>query len=100
MASELVPLGDHVLVIDKPQETTIDGIELPGNTKQQDMVFGMVVAVGTNATANVNQRDIIVYGPYAGKTIVIGGTEFRILKCGAIEGKLRELPTKADEAKV
>lgn len=87
----LIPLGDHVLVVDKPQETSLGGIELPGNVRQQEMLFGMVIAVGLGVSPQLKLGDVAIYGPYAGKTIVLGGQEFRILREGAVEGKLPPL---------
>jgi co-chaperonin GroES (HSP10) len=98
VAKTIIPLGKHVMVIDKPEETVIEGIELPSNVKQQDMTFGMVVSVGKEAPKEFKVRDIVVYGPYAGKTVLIGGSEFRILKYDAIEGFVGEddEPSKAN----
>lgn len=87
----LEPAGDLVLVVDNPRETTLEGISLPDNIKQQEMVFGTVVAVGPDAAIRTKKEDLICYGPYAGKTVVIEGIEFRLLREGQIEGYLRKI---------
>jgi co-chaperonin GroES (HSP10) len=89
MAKKMVePAGDHVIVIDVPRETTIDGISLPENEKQQEMLFGRVVFAGFLAL-NTAPEDLVMYGPYAGKFAIIDGVQFRIMKEGQIEAYLR-----------
>ena len=83
------PAGDRVLLVDNPNETTIDGITLPENVKQLEMVFGTVVAVGPDAAIHTHPEDRVCYGPYAGKTIVVEGIEFRLLREEQIEGYIR-----------
>lgn len=87
--SFLEPATDHVLVIDSPRETTIDGISMPDNMRQQEMVFGTVVFVGRLAT-ETKVEDRVGYGPYAGKGVVFNGVEFRLLRQGQIELYLRK----------
>lgn len=82
------PASDFVLVIDNPQETTITGIALPDNVRQQEMVYGFVVEPGPLATLT-KSKDRVMFGPYAGKTIVLEGVEFRLLRQGQIEAYLR-----------
>jgi co-chaperonin GroES (HSP10) len=81
----LQPATDHVLVVDMPEATTIDGIELPDETKQKEMVIGTVVYVGPLVSNLTKPADRILYGPYAGKTVVMQGAQFRLLKEGQIE---------------
>jgi co-chaperonin GroES (HSP10) len=85
----LEPASDHVLVVDMPQTTIIDGIEMPDNEKQKEMMFGTVVYVGPLAK-NTEPENRVVYGYYAGKTIVIQGVEFRLLLEGQIEAYIRQ----------
>jgi len=82
------PANDHLLVVDSPRETTLDGITLPDNVRQQEMVFGTVVFVGPLANAT-KPEDIACYGPYAGKTVVLDGVEFRLIREGQIEAYVR-----------
>ena len=84
----LEPGTDHVLVVDKDRSQTIDGITLPDNVKQQEMVFGYVVAVGPDCK-RAKDKDTICYGPYAGKNVVLEGCEFRIILEGQIEAWVR-----------
>jgi co-chaperonin GroES (HSP10) len=87
--SYLEPANDYVMVVDSPRETTIDGIIMPDNQKQQEMVFGTVIFVGPEALKTMPE-DRVCYGPYAGKTVVIDGVEFRIIRQGQIEGYIRK----------
>ena len=84
----LEPAGDHVLVVDTPRTTTIDGIDMPENERQKEILFGTVVFAGPLAPST-HPEDQVVYGPYAGKMIVLEGIEFRLLREGQIEGYLR-----------
>ena len=86
----LEPAGDHILAIDLIQATTIDGIELPDNQKQQEMVYGTVLFIGPDVTVRTKPQDQICYGPYAGKKVVLEGVEFRIIVEGQIEGYIRK----------
>lgn len=86
----LEPASDHVIVADMPRETTIDGIAMPENVRQQEMIFGVVVFVGPEAK-NTKAEDRVCYGPYAGKGIVMDGLEFRLLRQGQIEAYLRKV---------
>jgi co-chaperonin GroES (HSP10) len=83
------PATDQLLVVDSPREVSIDGIELPGNVRQQEMCFGTVVFVGPKTTAT-KPEDLVCYGPYAGKNVVIDGIEFRLLREGQIEAYIRK----------
>ena len=85
----LDPATDRVLVIDNARDTTIDGITLPENVKQQEMVYGTVVCVGPAAQATTHPKDIVCYGPYAGKPAVLDGVEFRIIREEHIEAYVR-----------
>jgi co-chaperonin GroES (HSP10) len=85
----LDPAGDHLLVVDNPRETTLDGIAMPDNVRQQEMAFGIVVFAGPLAL-NTKPTDLVCYGPYAGKTVVLDGVEFRIIVEGQIEAYVRK----------
>lgn len=90
MAKRLKMAGDHVLLLDLPHETTLDGITLPDNEKQQEMQFGKVVAVGPLAL-ETKEYDIVMIGPYAGKFAIVDGVQFRIVKQGQIESYVVEV---------
>jgi chaperonin GroES len=85
--TRLEPMGDYLLVADIPQNNTLGEISLPDNQRQQEMIFGFVVAVGPSCSA-LKEQDRICYGPYAGKNVIIEGIEFRLLREGQIEGKI------------
>ena len=84
----LQPANDFVMVVDGARETTLDGISLPDNVRQQEMVFGAVVFIGPLVN-NTKIFDRVIYGPYAGKTIVMDGVEYRLLREGQIEAYIR-----------
>lgn len=88
--SVLQPASDHVLVVDKDRTQTIDGITLPDNIRQQEMVFGVVVSAGPECKY-AKPEEIVCYGPYAGKTVAIEGIEFRLLREGQIEGRIIQI---------
>jgi len=85
--TRLEPMGDYLLVADVHQENTLGEISLPDNQRQQEMCFGFVVAVGPNCVI-LKPEDQVCYGPYAGKNIILAGTEFRLVREGQIEGRL------------
>lgn len=94
MSKVIEPTFDHVVVIDTSHETTLGGISLPDNVKQQEMVSGLVVFVGPACTPLTKIQDVVLYGPYAGKFVAIDGQEFRILREGQIELYVREKATE------
>jgi len=83
------PAGDAVLVVDIPQNSSIDGIEMPDNVRQLDMLCGLVISVGPNAQHLTKPQDRVFYGPYAGKLVSVDGTQFRTIKQAHIELYLR-----------
>jgi co-chaperonin GroES (HSP10) len=85
----LEPATDHVLVVDNPRETVIDEISLPDNVRQSEMAYGTVIFTGPLATLT-KIEDQVCYGPYAGKTLVFEGIEFRLLREGQIEMYIRK----------
>ena len=84
------PAGDHILVADIARETTIDGIVLPDNVREQEMLFGLVIFIGPAVSSATKVQDRVLYGPYAGKNIVVDGVQFRIVREGQIEGYIRK----------
>jgi co-chaperonin GroES (HSP10) len=85
------PAGDFVMVVDKPRDTFIDGIAMPENVMQKEMVFGVIVFVGPKTVDERTKPEMqVCYGPYAGKNVVMEGIEFRLLREGQIEGYLRK----------
>ena len=85
----LEPANDLVLVKDAPREVEMDGISLPDNMRQQEMVFGIVVFKGPLVSAATEPGNTVCYGPYAGKTVLVEGVEFRLLREGQIEAYIR-----------
>jgi co-chaperonin GroES (HSP10) len=83
------PATDHVIVAESLQETVIDGITVPDNARQKEMLTGTAIFVGPDAHRTA-AHDIVLYGPYAGKNIYIDGMEFRLLREGMIEAYIRK----------
>ena len=93
----LEPAGDHILVIDSVIDTKIDGIALPDNIKQQEMVYGTVIEVGPKCDPQYTRtKDTVCYGPYAGKKVVLNGMEFRSIREEHIEAYIRR--TRKEES--
>ena len=84
------PATDHVLVVDTLADTVIDDISLPDNVRQQEMISGLVVFVGPEVSQHTKPEDIVRYGPFAGKHVVMDGTEYRLLREGQIELYIRK----------
>lgn len=84
------PANDTVIVVDLPETATIDGLDLPDNVRQQDLVRGVVAFVGPLVTERTTPGDQVLYGPYAGKPAVMNGQQFRLLREGQIEAYVRQ----------
>lgn len=84
------PAGDHILVLDSLSAATIGGIQMPDNVKEQEMVAGRVIFIGPKVDQGYTHvQDQVFYGPYAGKTIIVDGVQFRLIREGQIEGYVR-----------
>jgi len=81
------PFADYIIVLDMERKMTIDGIELPENMKQQDMVFGRVISTGIGCL-HIHADETIAYGPYAGKIIAFDGVPLRIMREGMAEARI------------
>lgn len=85
MGKRIEPAGDFVLVVDHSDATSLDGIPMPENVRQKEMMFGSIVAVGPKVEdARAVPHAVIAYGPYAGMTLALDGTELRELREGQI----------------
>ena len=71
---------------------------MPDNVRNLEMFFGLVVSVGSRVLdARTKLEARVCYGPYAGKTVVMEGIEFRLLREGQIEGYIvRKSSQKTD----
>jgi co-chaperonin GroES (HSP10) len=83
------PAGSHVIVADRLETTQIDGVELPDNVRNHEMLFGLVVFKGPKVSEYTNIQDLVCFGPYAGKLIAVNGIEFRIMEEDQIEAYIR-----------
>jgi co-chaperonin GroES (HSP10) len=88
---KLFPTGDHVLVLDSTESTVLDGIQLPENQRQKDMVFGTVVGRGKKVEdPAIQERATVCYGPYAGIFVIVEGVQFRLMHEGQVMGYIEE----------
>ena len=88
--SYIEPATDHVIIKEGLQELVVDGISMPDNVKQREMLMGMVIFTGPEVSRATHMNDIVLYGPWAGKNIIIDGIEFRLLREGQIEAYIRK----------
>lgn len=85
MAKRIEPAGDFVLVVDHQESSSLEGIDLPDNVRQKEMLFGTIVAVGPKVEdTRAVPHAVIAYGPYAGMTLALNGMELRELREGQI----------------
>jgi chaperonin GroES len=74
------PIGDRVLIKVQEGETqTKSGLFIP-QTAQEKTQEGVIVAVGTDESITVKEKDKVLYEKYAGTGIKIDGTDHLILK--------------------
>ena len=90
LRATLNPATDHVIIKEGLQELVVDGISMPDNVKQREMLMGMVIFTGPEVSRATHVNDIVLYGPWAGKNIIIDGIEFRLLREGQIEAYIRK----------
>lgn len=90
MTQQIEPSHDNIFVVDRQPDAIIDGIFLPANRKEQEMAFGIVVFVGPEVSERTKPGQVVVYGPYAGHSVVVGDIEYRTLPESKIEGYLRQ----------
>lgn len=85
----LEPSRGMVLIADRlDQKTEISGVELPDNVRSREMVWGYVISVGADCP-DTEPQQLVAYGPYAGKTVVLNGVELRLMKEGQIEARTK-----------
>jgi len=80
---KIKPLADRVLIEpDAAEEKTAAGIIIPDTAKEKPQK-GTVVAVGTgkkDEPMTVKVGDSVLYGKYAGTELVIGKTNYLIMR--------------------
>lgn len=87
MKSPITPLADRVVLVrEKPQEKTANGLYLPDTAKEKQ-AMAKVVAVGTEVK-NVTVDDTVVYKEYSITELKIDGVEYLIVKEEDILAKL------------
>lgn len=86
--TNLIPLGDRVVLQrDAAEETTAGGIVLPDSAKDKPQ-RGTVVAVGdghvksdgSKVELSVQAGDKVLFSSYAGEEITVGDDEFLLLR--------------------
>lgn len=87
MKSPITPMADRVVLVrEKPQEKTANGLYLPDTAKEKP-IMAKVVAIGTDVK-NVAVDDQVVYKEYSTTELKIDGVEYLILKEEDILAKL------------
>lgn len=89
---KLKPLADRVIIQPTPaEETTLSGIIIPDTAKEKPLK-GTIVAVG-NGTKDeemlLKERDIVLYGKYAGTEIELDGEKYLIMRQADVLGIFR-----------
>lgn len=86
--TNLIPLGEHVIVRRvKAEERTAGGIVLPESAKEKPRE-GVVIAVGegklddngSRIAPQVKKNDRVIFSSYAGTEIKIGGEDLLIVR--------------------
>jgi len=91
---KIKPLGKRVLVKEIEEEkeedrTTEGGIVLPDSAQSDDKyVRAEVMAVGTDASIEVEEGDQVVLSSFSGTEVELEGEELRIVKANNVLAKL------------
>lgn len=75
------PLGDNILIQpEKAGKKTDSGIFLPESASKERPEQGKVVEIGESADIKVKKNQKVIFRPYSGTEIKIGGGEYLIVK--------------------
>lgn len=87
MKSPIIPMADRVVLVrEKPQEKTANGLFLPDTAKEKP-IMAKVVAVGSDVK-EVAMDDKVVYKEYSVTELKIDDVEYLIVKEEDILAKL------------
>lgn len=83
------PLEDRVLIHPLAGERQIGDITLPDSAKE-DFRAGIVLSCGVGVNGAVKAGDKVLFGPFDGVPIQIGGEDFLVMRVGQIALRLIE----------
>lgn len=83
------PLEDRVLIHPLAGERQIGDITLPDSAKE-DFRAGIVLSCGPGVNGTVKAGDKVLFGPFDGVPIQIGGEDFLVMRVGQIALRLIE----------
>lgn len=94
---QFVPLYDRVMIKALDGDREVEGVILP-DTAREEHKAGTVVAVGEGYVSDrgdvrplrLKVGDSVLFGPYAGIPIQVGGTEFLVMREGEVTGTIRK----------
>ena len=94
---KIVPLGDKVVIVNKPaEEVTQSGIVLPGTAKEKPQT-AEVIAVGPGGIVDgkevemqVKVGDVVLYRKYSGTDVKFEETEYIVLSQSDILAVIEE----------
>lgn len=107
MATNVVPLTDHiVLKAVEQEEITTSGLVIPDSAKEQPQ-HGHVVAVGpgkmneagTIETIDLNAGDRVLYKKYTGQEITVDKQEYIVIAFSDVLARLEETAAAAPAAR-
>jgi len=97
MSLQFEPLYSKVLVLPTDGQRVVDGVMIP-DSAQEDCKSGVVVSTGngyvhpeTGAVRplSVKRGDAVLFGPYAGIPIIVGGQEYLLMEELEIGGRVK-----------
>jgi len=75
------PLGERILVERQEEESkTLSGIIIPDNAKEKPLM-GKIVSISKKVADEkcVKEKDVVIFGKYAGNEIKLGDKEYIVL---------------------
>lgn len=90
MSMEIRPIRKHVLLLDDPDETVVDGVVVKTGMWRTNMDY-LVIGVGTEEKAGFGQGDRVVLGdPNAGRRLKLDGIPMRLVRMAEVIGVLTD----------
>jgi chaperonin GroES len=83
------PLGERVLVkVKEPETKTASGIIIPDSASKEKQNEAKVLAV-SEEVKTIKVDDVVVFGKYAGTTVVVDAVEYLVLETKDILGVIK-----------
>ena len=75
------PLGDNILIQpEKSDKKTNSGIFIPESASKESPQQGRVIEIGENKEIKVKKNQKVIFRPYSGTEVKIGGKDCLIVK--------------------